>query len=111
MDVLTAFGAFTETVVGSTCRPHILPATSQGGRGPVLELKGLWNPCAVPPDGGCIVPNDLVLGSRSAAHAIGIFTCQSMRPCYSEQTCVMESAHPTLLFPSLIGPLSLYKKL
>ena len=73
VDVLTAFGAFTETVVGNTCRPHILPATSQGGHGPVLELKGLWNPCAVPPDGGCIVPNDLKLGSRLAAHATSVF--------------------------------------
>ena len=66
VDVLTAFGAFTETTVGNTCRPKILPAMSQGAAAPVLELSGLWNPCAVPPDGGCIVPNDLYLGSRSA---------------------------------------------
>ena len=81
VDVLTAFGAFTETVVGNTCRPHILPATSQGGPAPVLELKGLWNPCAVPPDGGCIVPNDLVLGSRFAAHAKRVFASQEMCHC------------------------------
>ncbi len=65
VDVLAAFGAFTETTVGNTCRPLILPATSQGGAGAVLELKGLWNPCAVPLEAsGCIVPNDLCLGSR-----------------------------------------------
>ena len=64
MDVLIAFAAFTETTIGNTCRPQVLPAMSQGGSSAVLELKGLWNPCAVPLDGGCIVPNDLHLGSR-----------------------------------------------
>ena len=65
VDVLAAFGAFTETTVGNTCRPLILPAIFQGGASAVLELKGLWNPCAVPLEAsGCIVPNDLSLGSR-----------------------------------------------
>ncbi len=64
MDVLIAFAAFTETTIGSTCRPLVLPAISQGGSNAVLELKGLWNPCAVPLDGGCIVPNEFNLGSR-----------------------------------------------
>ena len=64
VDVLIAFAAFTETTIGNTCRPLVLPAISQGGSSAVLELKGLWNPCAVSPDGGCIVPNDLTLGSR-----------------------------------------------
>ena len=65
VDVLAAFGAFTETTVGDTCRPLILPAISQGGASAVLELRGLWNPCAVPLEAsGCIVPNDLSLGSR-----------------------------------------------
>ena len=67
VDVLTAFGAFTETTTGNTCRPLILPAISQGGPKSVLELKGLWNPCAVPLDGSCIVPNDLTLGSRQSS--------------------------------------------
>ena len=29
----------------------------------MLDVQGLWHPCAVAPAGGCIVPNDLALGS------------------------------------------------
>jgi hypothetical protein len=67
VDVLIAFAAFTETTSGQTCRPAVLPPASKAGRGALLELRGLWHPCALPAGGsaagGCIVPNDLLLGS------------------------------------------------
>ena len=69
VDVLTAFAAFTETSAGQTCRPTVLPLASKSGRGAMLDLRGLWHPCAVPGGGagGCIVANDLVMGARCAA--------------------------------------------
>ncbi len=69
IDVLTAFASFTETSNGQTCRPTVLPLASKAGRGALLDLRGLWHPCAVPGGGagGCIVVNDLVMGGRCAA--------------------------------------------
>ncbi|CAL8460672.1 g202 [Coccomyxa elongata] len=66
LDVLTAFAAFTETSSGEFCRPTVLPPASNSGTGAMLDLRGLWHPCAVPGggDGTCIVANDLVLGGR-----------------------------------------------
>jgi hypothetical protein len=68
VDVLIAFAAFAKGGCGGggTCRPTLLPPASQsagGGGGAVLDLARLWNPCAVPSQGGCIVPNDLALGA------------------------------------------------
>jgi hypothetical protein len=78
-DVLIAFAAFAETVVGGTCRPRLLPPASQSKSGAVLDLRGLWHPCAVPAPGGCIVPNDLVLGCAARV------ACD----CYSLMLCVV----------------------
>lgn len=71
VDVLLAFAAFTYSME-QTCRPTLLPPASRRGQGAVLELRGLWHPCAVPAGGsgtgaeGHIVPNDLVLGAGCA---------------------------------------------
>lgn len=78
-DVLIAFAAFTETVVGATCRPRLLPPASRSGAGAVLDLRGLWHPCAVPAPGGCIVPNDLVLGCAAQAPFSSSLACVAFR--------------------------------
>ena len=77
MDVLIAFAAFAESCCGGrTCRPTLLPPASQSseGSGAVLDLKGLWNPCAVPSHGGCIVPNDLTLGGPGCETPVDVHT-------------------------------------
>lgn len=69
VDVLMSFAAFTYTMGNSTCRPTLLPPASRSGGGALLELRGVWHPCAVPAGSGGgigveghIVPNDIVLG-------------------------------------------------
>lgn len=49
--------------VSSPFAPH--SAGSGEGRKAVLEIQGLWHPCAVSRVAGdAVVPNDLVLGSQ-----------------------------------------------
>lgn len=62
VDVLCSFAAFTATVDGPTSRPRFVDSGPEGQA--ILEVKGLWHPCAVTGASGGLVPNDLTLGTR-----------------------------------------------
>lgn len=78
MDVLCAFAAFTASPDGPTARPQFVEPDSEGKA--VLDIKGLWHPCAVAGAGGSIVPNDLQLG-RSCSGYVAIFGRLQNQPC------------------------------
>ncbi|KAL3140400.1 hypothetical protein ABBQ38_004660 [Trebouxia sp. C0009 RCD-2024] len=65
VDVLASFAAFSQSQLAPTCRPHLLPPGAGEGGKAVLDIQGLWHPCAVSRVAGdSVVPNDLVLGSH-----------------------------------------------
>lgn len=65
MDVLASFASFSQSQIGATCRPVLLPPGSGAGGKAVMDIKGLWHPCAVSRVAGdAVVPNDLALGSQ-----------------------------------------------
>ncbi|GAV79508.1 MutS_V domain-containing protein/MutS_I domain-containing protein/MutS_II domain-containing protein/MutS_III domain-containing protein [Cephalotus follicularis] len=70
IDVLRSFAVTASMSTGAMSRPVILPQSksttlSQGTRGPIFKIKGLWHPFALGENGGLPVPNDLVLGEDS----------------------------------------------
>ncbi|CAM6101701.1 unnamed protein product [Calypogeia fissa] len=64
LDVLTSFAAAVDGSNGPTCRPQFIASKGPEKGGSVLTMKGLWHPYAVGGQGGCIVPNDLELGTN-----------------------------------------------
>ncbi|KAL0023612.1 hypothetical protein WJX77_007042 [Trebouxia sp. C0004] len=65
VDVLASFASFSQSQLGATCRPVLLPPGSGAGGKAIMDIKGLWHPCAVSRVAGdAVVPNDLALGSQ-----------------------------------------------
>ena len=67
VDVMCSFAVFSLVSSGPSCRPSLVPKSSNGA---VMELKGLWHPCAVAIAGGSVVPNDLTLGTRQGCYLL-----------------------------------------
>jgi len=58
--------------------------------GAALELREVWHPCARAPPGGCIVANDLLLGSAAAPARSLLLTGPNMG---GKSTCVTLWSH------------------
>lgn len=71
LDVLLALATASMSAQGAAlCRPRFVARRGTGGIGQrgggVLELEGLWHPCAMGRDGRAQVPNDVILGAAAA---------------------------------------------
>lgn len=74
IDVLQSFAQAAFQSHGSMSRPVLLRANSnnmdshQDGKGPTLQMKGLWHPYAIAENEDGLVPNDIYLGQDSDGH-------------------------------------------
>ncbi|GAB2292219.1 DNA mismatch repair protein msh7 [Dionaea muscipula] len=70
VDVLRSFAIAACDSSAPMSRPLILPLSapiskSETGKGPVLQIKGLWHPFALAENGAIPVPNDVYLGEAT----------------------------------------------